>query len=112
LRLFRLSYKKQSEPQVLQRASVNNGKILMNRLESYEVLSQRSWRVFFHGLATAKKLAEGKLHLEDFVSAVACFVRQIEPAEKTVHASKQGRDDAAYSSKLKTGVMPLRCIPA
>jgi hypothetical protein len=50
--------------------------------------------------------------LETSVSTLACFVRQIEPAEKTVHASKQGRDDPAYSGKLETGAMPLRCIPA
>lgn len=50
---------------------------------------------FFHGLAAAKRQLKESCTLETSVSALARFVRQIESAEKTVHASEQDRDDTA-----------------
>jgi hypothetical protein len=96
LRQFRLSYKKQSEPEVLQRASVNKGEILRNRLESYKAAISAVGGAS-HDLAAAKRLTERKLRLGGFSQCRSSLCPSNRDRYKnTVYASEQQRGNVAY----------------
>ena len=82
---------------------MNNGEILMNRLESYKAAITAQ-------LAASPSMTLQQLRdwmkesytLETSASAVARFVRQIGYRyKKTVYASEQQRDDVAISGKTE-----------